>query len=110
MANWEGKTSFEKIALPVAIRKKMGVIAMKVMAQDGLIGPATPEKLLSYAMSLPVATAIVGMPKLEQIEANVRLTRSFKPLPESEMRELSTHLAQKHKAALDRFFLRHVDA
>lgn len=110
VANWEGKTSFEKVALPVAIRKRMGVIAMKVMAQDGLIGPATPEKLLSYAMSLPVATAIVGMPKLEQIEANVRLARSFKPLPESEMRQLSTHLAQKHKAALDRFFLRHVDA
>jgi predicted aldo/keto reductase-like oxidoreductase len=110
VANWAGTTSFEKIALPVANRKKMGVIAMKVMAQDGLIGPASPEKLLYYAQSLPVTTAIVGMPKLEQIEANVRLAKAFKPLPESEMRELSTHLAKNHKAALDRFFSRHIDA
>ena len=35
------KTSFETIALPVANRKKMGVIAMKVFAQDALIGPAS---------------------------------------------------------------------
>jgi len=95
VANWEGKTSFEKVALPVALRKKMGVIAMKVMAQDGLIGPATPEKLLSYAMSLPLATAVVGMPKLEHIENNVRLARSFKPLPESEMRQLPTQLDRR---------------
>ena len=40
------KTSFETAALPVANRKQMGVIAMKVFAQDALIGQATPEKLL----------------------------------------------------------------
>src|SRR5207245_5576353 len=31
------KTSFQTIALPVANRKKMGVIAMKVFAQEGLL-------------------------------------------------------------------------
>jgi hypothetical protein len=95
VANWAGKTSFEQVALPVALRKKMGVIAMKVLAQDGLIGPATPQKLLSYAMSLPLATAVVGMPKLEHIENNVRLARSFKPLPESEMRQLYNQLDRR---------------
>jgi hypothetical protein len=95
VANWAGKTSFEQVALPVALRKKMGVIAMKVLAQDGLIGPATPEKLLSYAMSLPIATAVVGMPKLEHIENNVRLARSFKPLPEFQMRQLSKQLDRR---------------
>ena len=104
------KTSFETVALPVAVRKKMGVIAMKTMGQEYLIGQATPEKLLYYALSLPVTTASVGMPKLDHIEENVRLVKAFKPLPDWEMRELSTTLSQKNKAAMDLFLSRHIDA
>ena len=33
---------------------------MKVYAADGLQGQAKPEKLLYYALSLPIAAAIVG--------------------------------------------------
>jgi predicted aldo/keto reductase-like oxidoreductase len=104
------KTSFETVALPVAVRKKMGVIAMKVMGQEFLVGQATPEKLLSYALSLPVTTASVGMPKLEHIEDNVRLAKAFKPLSEREMQELSTTLSRQNKAAMDLFLSHHVDA
>jgi aryl-alcohol dehydrogenase-like predicted oxidoreductase len=39
---------FEELALPVAIRKKMGIIAMKVFAQDQIVGAAPIEKLLAY--------------------------------------------------------------
>jgi aryl-alcohol dehydrogenase-like predicted oxidoreductase len=104
------KTSFESVALPVAVRKKMGVIAMKVMGQEFLIGQATPEKLMYYALSLPVTTASIGMPKFEHIEDNVRLAKAFKPLPEQEMRELSKTLSQKTKMAMDSFLSHHVDA
>jgi predicted aldo/keto reductase-like oxidoreductase len=104
------KTSFETVALPVAVRKKMGVIAMKVMGQEFLIGQATPEKLLRYALSLPVTTASVGMPKLEHIEDNVRLAKAFTPLSEREMKELSTTLSRQNKAAMDLFLSHHVDA
>jgi predicted aldo/keto reductase-like oxidoreductase len=104
------KTSFETVALPVAVRKKMGVIAMKVMGQEFLIGQATPEKLLRYALSLPVATASVGMPKLEHIEDNVRLAKAFQPLSERERKELSKTLSRQSKAAMDLFLSRHVDA
>src|SRR3954454_9134948 len=58
-------SSFETTALPVALRKKMGVTAMKIFAQDVLVGQAPPEKLIRYAMSLPVAAAVIGMPKAE---------------------------------------------
>ncbi len=104
------KTSFEALALPVAVRKKMGIIAMKVFAQEALLGQATPQKLLYYSLSLPVTTAVVGMPKLEHIEENVRLVKAFKPLPKSEMKQLSSVLAARNKVALDRFFSRHVDS
>ena len=62
------KTSFETVALPVAKSKNMGVIAMKAFAADGLAGQASPEKLLYYALSLPVSTVSVGMPALNLIE------------------------------------------
>ena len=105
------KTSFQTLALPVANRKKMGVIAMKVFAQDALMtGQVTPEKLIYYSLSLPVTAVVVGMPKLEHIDENVRLAKAFKPLPESEMKQISGTLSEKYKQALDRFFSTHVDA
>jgi uncharacterized protein len=38
---------FEELALPVAVRKGMGVIAMKVFAQDQIVGTAPVDKLLT---------------------------------------------------------------
>jgi len=102
------KASFETLALPVAIRKKMGILGMKVFAQDALIGQAAPEKLLYYTLSLPVAAAVVGMPKLEHIDDNVRLAKAFKPLTTSEMKQISGTLSEKNKEALDLFFRTHV--
>jgi len=104
------KTSFETVALPVANRKKMGVIAMKIFAQEGLLNQAPPEKLLYYSLSLPVSLVVVGMPSLDLIEKNVEHARAFKPLPKSEMEEMSRSLAAKNKLALDLRFAHHVDA
>ncbi|MFN7994842.1 MAG: aldo/keto reductase [Bryobacteraceae bacterium] len=105
------KTSFEDVALPVARKKKMGVIAMKVFAQEALVGQAPPEKLLYYSLSLPgVSLAVAGMPKFEFIDQNVALVKAYKPLPAAEMKQLSSTLADRNKAALDRFFSNHVDA
>jgi aryl-alcohol dehydrogenase-like predicted oxidoreductase len=108
--NPEIHASFETMALPVALRKKMGVLAIKAFAQDALIGQAAPEKLLYYTLSLPVTAAVVGMPKLEHIEDNVRLVKNFEPLPPEEMKSMAAALSLKNKQALDRFFRNHVDA
>ena len=103
------KPSFQTIALPVANRKNMGVIAMKVLAADGLAGQATPEKLLYYSLSLPVSLAVVGMPNLQMIEENTRMARAFKPMPEGEMESLAQALSSRNKLALDLYFQHHLD-
>jgi aryl-alcohol dehydrogenase-like predicted oxidoreductase len=104
------KTSFEDLALPVARGKNMGVIAMKVFAQEALLGHAPVAKLLYYSLSLPgVTLAVAGMPKLEFIDQNVALAKAFQPLPPDEMKQLSAGLAARHKLALDRFFSSHID-
>ena len=69
------KTSFETVALPVATRKKMGVMAMKVFCAGGPDVRASAEKLLYYTLSLPVTTAVVGMPKLEHISETCSLLK-----------------------------------
>jgi len=83
------------VALPVALRKKMGVTAMKIFAQDVLVGQASHDKLIRYSMSLPVAAAVIGMPKVEHIEATWRSPRHSKPLPGEEMKKMSGELAPR---------------
>jgi uncharacterized protein len=102
--------SFETVALPMARQKKLGVIAMKIFAQEGLSGKAPAEKLIRYSLSLPVSAAVIGMPSLSFIEQNIAVARSFQPLPAQEMRELSRDLSAQHKARLDSYFLDHIDA
>lgn len=105
----EGITgSFEEIALPVAVRKNMGIIAMKVFAQERLAGKTTPAKLISYSLSLPVTACVVGMPKWEHVEENIRAAKEFKPLPRSEMDQLNQQMLPL-KASIDRFFANHID-
>jgi uncharacterized protein len=99
---------FEELALPVAVRKGMGIIAMKVFAQDQIAAP--PEKLLAYSLSLPVSLASVGMPKPEFIERNIEVARSFKPMPEAERRRLTESIAAERKVSLTEFFRSHQDA
>jgi uncharacterized protein len=102
--------SFEQLALPVANRKNMGVIAMKVFAQEALSGKASGEKLIRYSLSLPVSSAVVGMPKLDIISENVSIAKNFRPLPPDEMKSLSGELMHAYKASLDSFFSQHLDS
>lgn len=101
--------SFETLALPVANRKKMGVIAMKIFLQEKLLGKAPVEKLIQYSMSLPVTATVIGMPKLEHIEENIRIAKAFQPLPPAEMDSLHKQLVAE-RAALGGLFENHVDA
>jgi uncharacterized protein len=103
------KPSFQTVALPVANRKNLGVIAMKVFAADGLVGQAAPEKLLYYSLSLPVSLAVVGMPNAQLIEENTRMARAFKPMPKTEMESLEQGLSGRNKLALDMYFNHHMD-
>jgi len=104
------ESSFEATALPVALRKKVGVTAMKIFAQDAIVGQAPVDKLIRYSLSLPVAAAVIGMPKPEHVEQNVAVAKAFTPLPADEMKRMSGELSEKNKLALVRFFEGHVDA
>jgi len=103
---------FEELALPAAKKKNLGVVLMKVTAQEKLLGAgagkAAIEPLIRYALSLPVSTAVIGMPKPQFIDQNVALAKSFKPMNAGEMDQLRSQVASQ-RASLENFFLRHRD-
>jgi predicted aldo/keto reductase-like oxidoreductase len=109
-ATLAGQDSFERVALPVATRKQLGIIAMKVFGQEQLIKAAPVDKLLAYALSLPVSLASVGMPHLDHIDHNAEFARAFTPMPPRERRELEESIESSKKLAMQEFFRSHEDA
>ncbi len=82
---------FEETTLPVATSKGIGVIAMKVMGQDQIVGKYEGfdyRTCLRYSLSLPITSATVGMPKPEHLEQNLALVRDFQPFTKAEMAEI----------------------
>lgn len=100
--------SFEATALPVAKRKNLGVIAMKIFGQEKLNGKAPVDQLIRYSLSLPVTAAVIGMPKLDMLETNVAAAKSFQEMSSSDRDKLFRTLAPE-KVAMDRYFSDHVD-
>ena len=104
-----GASGFEAVAMPVALKKGMGLTAMKIFGQDKLVGQAAPDMLIRYTMSLPVAAAVIGMPKLEFLKSNIEVAKSFRKLSPEEMKSLPARVSAQMRASLDHFFSRHVD-
>jgi len=77
--------SFAHEFVPKANEKGVAVIGMKVFA----LGKLAPwyEQALRYTLSLPISTAIVGMESMEQLERNLAVAKSFKPMPDIERLE-----------------------
>ncbi len=79
-------TGPEDVLLPVAQRKDVGVIAMKVYGHGEL---KERELALRYSLGLPgVSLAILGMEEESQIDENVRLAQNYRPLTGEEINPL----------------------
>ena len=70
--------SFEQTTLPAAVKKGLGIIAMKTTGVGALPGEGVSslEECLSYVWSLPVSTSILGCTTVEQVDADVRIAIS----------------------------------
>jgi uncharacterized protein len=80
--------SFETQVLPELQRRGMAAIGMKPIGGKGDAvkkGVLSAEEALRYAMSLPVATTVTGMERLEVLQQNLKVAQSFQPLPPTEM-------------------------
>jgi len=82
----ERQGDFEKQAIPVTAKKKMGIIAMKVIRPRETVKTITPEELIRYALSLQhVNAAVIGIDSMDVLKKNIDLVRNFKPMTSKEM-------------------------
>jgi predicted aldo/keto reductase-like oxidoreductase len=80
--------SFEKEVLPVAVKRGIGIQAMKVVGVAQLLRSFSIEETIRYVLSLPVHCATMGANTLGQIEDDVRIAQRFAPLGDEEMAAL----------------------
>jgi aryl-alcohol dehydrogenase-like predicted oxidoreductase len=69
----------------------MGIIAMKIPARGRLFrqgGITSMRDAMTYVLSKPVSTVIVGCDNVKQVEENVEIARNFRPLSTEKMAEL----------------------
>ncbi len=89
-------------------KKGIAIIGMKVATRGRMISTWTPppieeqparlatklpgtitiKEALTYNMSLPVSTTIIGVNSVAQIEEDVKIASEFSPLSEAEMKEI----------------------
>jgi aryl-alcohol dehydrogenase-like predicted oxidoreductase len=76
---------FYETVMPLARARGIGVIGMKVMAHGWFGSEGVAEQALRFVLGLEgVATALVGVDDVRQLEQNVRVARECRPLSESE--------------------------
>jgi|WetSurMetagenome_2_1015567.scaffolds.fasta_scaffold00169_15 uncharacterized protein len=59
--------------LPLAAKRDVGIIAIKIMGQNALIGNLSGDDLLRFALSLPVSVANVGIDGFAPLESCVEV-------------------------------------
>jgi uncharacterized protein len=101
--------SFKNYLLPEAQKRGIATIGMKVTTRGRMLSSWTPPPLdeqtdarlrtpksgtisireaLTYNMSLPVSTTIIGVDNMEQLEENIKIASEFSPLALAELEEI----------------------
>jgi predicted aldo/keto reductase-like oxidoreductase len=83
--------SFEQLVLPELEKRGIAALGMKPLTGKGeplQRNVLTVKEMLRYAMSLPVATTITGMEKLDVLRQNLKIAQEFEPMPAAEMEAL----------------------
>ena len=76
--------SFIDEVLPKAQKKGMGILGMKTLSRGVCIkifGVESIETFLRFALTQPISTVVIGCESVEQLEMNIRIAKSFQPMP-----------------------------
>jgi aryl-alcohol dehydrogenase-like predicted oxidoreductase len=79
--------SFLGEVLPKAKEKRMGILGMKTLSRGvctKIFGVESVENFLRFAMTQPISAAVVGCETIEELEMDVRIARSFQPMPQKD--------------------------
>src|SRR5215831_14892808 len=90
--------SFAKLVVPELVRRRIGVLGMKSMANGILLKSNTvsPTECLHYALNLPTSVVITGIDSMEILDQAIEAVRTFHDLGK---KELDLLLSKTAKAA-----------
>ena len=90
--------SFMKLVLPELVKRQIGVLGMKSMANGILLKSNTvsPIECLHYALNLPTSVVITGIDSMEVLDQAFEAAGTFRPLGRGELDAL---LAKTARAA-----------
>jgi predicted aldo/keto reductase-like oxidoreductase len=82
--------NFRHVTIDEAVKHGTGVIAMKTMAFGNIYKQkvASVEDALRWVWSQPISTAVSGCEKIEFLDHNAFLAKTFKPMSEQEQAAL----------------------
>jgi hypothetical protein len=88
--------SFAQLVLPELVKRHIGVLGMKPMANGIILRSKTvsPVECLHYALSLPTSVVITGIDSMEILEQALTAVRTFRKLTEADMQSLLAKTAQ----------------
>ena len=82
--------SFAKLVLPELVKRRIGVLGMKSMANGILLksNTVTPINCLHYALNLPTSVVITGIDSMEILDQALEAARTFHPMGDAELQPL----------------------
>jgi uncharacterized protein len=88
--------SFEKLVLPIAVQRGMGIQGMKSTANAGLLKSISARDCITYTLSLPIHCLALGCTSVGQVEDDVRIVKAFQPMSQErvdQVRKIASRVA-----------------
>jgi predicted aldo/keto reductase-like oxidoreductase len=82
--------SFAKLVVPELVKRNMGILGMKSMANGILLrsNTVTPIECLHYALNLPTSVVITGIDTMEILDQAFEAIRTFQPMTDQQVQAL----------------------
>lgn len=79
--------SFSKLVVPELVKQKIGILAMKTMANGVLLKSktVTPIECLHYALNLPTSVVITGIDSMKILDQAFEAVERFRPMKKKEV-------------------------
>lgn len=88
--------SFAKLVVPELVKRNIGVLGMKSLANGILLrsNTVTPIECLHYALNLPTSVVITGIDRMEILDQAFEAVQTFRPMTDEQVQALLAKTAE----------------
>jgi predicted aldo/keto reductase-like oxidoreductase len=88
--------SFAKLVVPELVKRNMGILGMKSLANGILLqsNTVTPIECLHYALNLPTSVVITGIDRMALLDQAFEAVQTFRPMTDEQVQALLDKTAE----------------